>query len=43
MVVKIKRLVESATLPKEANPGDAGLDLTATSRAESADDNPMVA
>jgi dUTP pyrophosphatase len=31
MKVKIKRLVENAVLPSYSKPGDAGLDLTATS------------
>lgn len=31
MVVKIKKLVENAVIPKYSKPGDAGLDLTATS------------
>ena len=31
MKVKIKKLVPEATIPKYAKPGDAGLDLTATS------------
>jgi len=31
MVVKIKKLVESAVIPKYSKPGDAGMDLTATS------------
>ena len=29
MVVKIKKLVENAVIPKYAKPGDAGMDLTA--------------
>jgi len=32
MVVKIKKLVDTAILPKYSKPGDAGLDLTATSK-----------
>lgn len=31
MVVKIKKLVEGAKIPAYSKPGDAGLDLTATS------------
>jgi len=31
MVVKIKKLVENAVIPKYSKPGDAGLDLTAVS------------
>lgn len=31
MIVKIKKLVENAVIPKYSKPGDAGLDLTATS------------
>lgn len=31
MEVKVKKLNESAVIPAYANPGDAGLDLTATS------------
>jgi dUTP pyrophosphatase len=31
MKVKIKKLVETAIIPKYAKPGDAGMDLTATS------------
>lgn len=31
MKVKIKKLAESAVIPKYSKPGDAGLDLTATS------------
>ena len=30
--LKIKKLVEEAVIPKYAKPGDAGLDLTATSK-----------
>ena len=37
MKVKIKKLSESAIVPKYAKPGDAGLDFSATSR--SFDDN----
>lgn len=33
MQVKVKRLVPEAVVPKYAKPGDAGLDLTATSIA----------
>jgi dUTP pyrophosphatase len=32
MVVKIKKLVENAVIPKYSKPGDAGLDLTAVSK-----------
>lgn len=32
MKVKIKKLCESAVIPSYAKPGDAGMDLTATSR-----------
>lgn len=31
MKVKFKKLVENSVLPKQANPGDAGMDLTVTS------------
>lgn len=31
MIVKVKKLVEEACIPKYAKPDDAGLDLTATS------------
>ena len=32
MKVKIKKLCENAVIPSYANPGDAGMDLVATSR-----------
>ena len=33
MIVKIKKLNENAVIPKYSKPGDAGMDLTATSRS----------
>lgn len=41
MKVKIKKIDANAVIPKYAKPGDAGLDLTATSE-EWNDDNTMV-
>ena len=37
MQVKIKKLLPEATIPKYAKPGDAGLDMTATSIRKTAD------
>ena len=31
MIIKIKKLIETAIIPKQANIGDAGMDLTVTS------------
>lgn len=36
MNVKVKKLSEQAVIPKYSKPGDAGLDLTATSKSEEA-------
>lgn len=39
MEVKVKRLSENAVIPTYGKPGDAGMDLTATSRIFDADGN----
>lgn len=42
MEVKIKKLVENATIPSYAKEGDAGLDLTATSKRYDRETNTLV-
>lgn len=39
MILKVKKLNEKAVIPTKANPGDAGLDLTAISTSQHLDRN----